>query len=260
MEPSEIKISIIMTAFNEEANIENTYKELKKSLNELNITHEIILVNDGSNDNTGKICIELSKNDPNITFINNDKNVGIGSSFWNAGCKAKGEYVIWFASDGENFSYEILRYIHLLDHVDILVPFAVNKNTRTLSRRLISSIYKMIINFSFRMFLNYTNGSCVYKKSVFLTLNLQSKGFFFQTELLVKSIKAGYLYAEIPFFIKQRPSGEASAISFKNLINVTVSYFNLFFNYYFNYASKNLKTKFVENSVTFKRWRDKDEL
>ncbi len=249
-----------MTAFNEEKNIEDTYNELKKSLNELNISHEIILVNDGSTDDTDKICRKLDNEDPFVTFINNDKNNGIGTSFWNAGCKAKGEYVIWFASDGENFSYEILRYIHLLDHVDILVPFAVNKNTRTLSRRLISSIYKLIINFSFRMFLNYTNGSCVYKKSVFLTLNLQSKGFFFQTELLVKSIKAGYLYAEIPFFIKQRPSGEASAISLKNLINVTISYFNLFFNYYFNYSNRETKIKIVEDSVTYKRWKNKNEL
>ena len=115
-----------------------------------------------------------------MTFINNDKNNGIGTSFWNAGCKAKGEYVIWFASDGENFSYEILRYIHLLDHVDILVPFAVNKNTRTLSRRLISSIYKLIINFSFRMFLNYTNGSCVYKKYCFFNIKFTVQRFFFK--------------------------------------------------------------------------------
>ena len=260
MKSTEIKISIVMTAFNEESNIRNTYTELKKSLNELNITHEIILVNDGSTDNTGKICSEINNDDPNVTFITNDKNIGIGTSFWKAGCDAKGEYVIWFASDGENFSYEILRYVHLLEHVDILVPFAVNKNTRTFSRRLISSIYKLIINFSFRMFLNYTNGSCIYKKSVFITLNLQSKGFFFQTELLVKSIKAGYLYAEIPFFIKKRPSGEASAISFKNLINVTISYFNLFFNYYINYSKDNKKIKIVKNSVTYKRWENKNEL
>ena len=47
-------------------------------------------------------------------------------------------------------------------------------------------------------------------------------------------------------FIKQRPSGEASAITLKNLINVTISYFNLFFNYYFNYSNRETKIKIVE--------------
>ena len=65
-------------------------------------------------------------------------------------------------------------------------------------------MYKGIINLSFGMLLNYMNGAAMFRKSILRDYNLQNTGFFFQTELLIKSIKKGYLYAEVPCALKKR--------------------------------------------------------
>jgi len=78
---------------------------------------------------------------PYIRILVHDKPKGIGASFW--------EGLAWLrrigdasARDAENDSYEILRYIPLMDHVDIIVPFIYRKNVRSWQRRLISKAYK----------------------------------------------------------------------------------------------------------------------
>ena len=91
--------------------------------------------------------------------------------------------------DAENDAFETLRYLTLMDDVDIVIPFIYNKEVRTKTRRILSKMYKGIINLSFGMLLNYMNGAVMFRKSILRYYNLQNAGFFFQTELLVNSIK-----------------------------------------------------------------------
>lgn len=60
--------------------------------------------------------------------------------------------------------------------------------------------------------------------SVLQNITLKNSGFFYQTELLIKSIKSGYLYAEVPCALKQRMSGESKALTFKSLLKVIRGY------------------------------------
>jgi glycosyltransferase involved in cell wall biosynthesis len=53
-------LSIVLPAYNEEANVENAINEVSRVSQELGIDHEIILVNDGSADRTGEIARDLA--------------------------------------------------------------------------------------------------------------------------------------------------------------------------------------------------------
>ncbi|HLF19338.1 MAG TPA: glycosyltransferase family 2 protein, partial [Bacteroidota bacterium] len=193
VEPFRFKISIVMPALNEEKNVSAAVMDAVSSFERIGCSGEIIIVNDGSTDKTEEVVRGLMKKYPFIRVVVHDKPKGIGAAFWEGVAHAEGELVTLLPGDGENDSYEILRYMPLMDHVDIIVPFIYNKQVRSWQRRLISKVYKAVINISFRILLNYMNGTVMYRRSVLQTLTLKNNGFFYQAELLIKALRRGYL-------------------------------------------------------------------
>ena len=221
----EYRVSVIMPALNEENNIEGAIKDVIMAFRRLNIVGEIIVINDGSTDGTAEKIRVINESEPNIRMLAHERPHGIGASFWEGAQAAKGKIVTMIPGDGENYSYEILRYVPLMDQVDIVVPFIINKNKRTLKRKIISKTYKAIINLSFGMLLNYMNGTVMYNRRVLETVALKSKGFFYQTELLIKCLKLGYAYAEVPSLLFSRDEGKSKALSLPSLFNIIKSNF-----------------------------------
>ena len=74
------------------------------------------------------------------------------------------------------------------------------------------------------MTLHYYNGTALYRTSVLDGITLESSGFFYAAELLVKTIHRGYLFAEVPYALLSRASGVSTAVTLKSLIAVTRGY------------------------------------
>ncbi|OGP53799.1 MAG: hypothetical protein A2Y65_12635 [Deltaproteobacteria bacterium RBG_13_52_11] len=247
-------LSVIMPALNEESNILPAIRSTLKAFKDLNIKGEIIAVNDGSTDHTGALIREMMAQDPRVRMLKHEKPEGIGASFWDGVQSARGNIVTMFSGDNENIPFEALRYIDLLKHVDIVVPFVYNRGGRGRFREFLSSLFRTIINLSFRMNLNYTNGTVLYRKSILDGMHLQSKGFLFQAEILVKMIRKGYLFAEVPYSIGKRNTGTSKAISFRSFFNVVKGYFLLLLAIY-GPGSENRPDGMVHDSATFIRWK-----
>lgn len=242
-----------MPSLNEERNIREAVMNVISNFKRFNIAGEIIVVNDGSSDSTGKIAEELGSLHPSVRVIHHACPQGIGASFWDGIQKAQGEVVTMLPGDGENDAAEILRYLPLLEQVDMVVPFIYNRSVRTLRRRILSIIYREIIKLSFGLSLNYMNGTVMYRRSIFSGITLQAGGFFYQTELLVKTILRGYLYAEVPCALRQRGSGESKATTFRSLVRVAKAYLGLLMEIY---TGKTAPEELVEDSATFRRRKE----
>ena len=217
-------VSIIMPALNEANNIEAAIADVETAFKKVGIQGEIVVINDGSTDATRAKVEALQTGRPHLKLINHAAPQGIGSSFWDGVQQASGDVVTLIPGDGENETYEILRYLPLMEHVDIVVPFVVNREARGFRRRLLSKTYKAIINLSFGLLLNYMNGTVMYRRHVLKSLSLRSKGFFYQTELLIKAIKRGFMYAEVPYLLAQRGTGKSKAVTFKSFLKVSRDY------------------------------------
>ena len=247
------KVSVIMPSLNEETNLSEAVRNVMDGFSFFGIDGEIVIVNDGSTDNTGKIAAGLAEKYPFIKVLHHDSPQGIGGSFWDGTRQARGEMVTMVPGDGENDAREILRYLPLMDHVDILVPFIYNKNVRSWKRRVLSVIYRGIINMSFGMSLNYMNGTVMYRKCILKDIDLGSRGFFYQTELLVKCIRSGYLYAEVPSALRQRGEGSSKATSFKSLKKVSKAYLSMLADVYLGGSGQK---RISPDSVTAARWKE----
>ncbi len=228
-----ISLSVIMTALNEEENIVSAVENILEAFSFYKIPAELIVVNDGSTDTTPQLLEELQKRYPQvIRIIHHPRPCGVGASFWDGVDEAWGEVVVWFPADRENDAKEILRYFPLTEEVDIVLPFIFNKEVRPLFRRLLSGIYNFIINFTFLSSFNYTNGTSLYRRSVLKELEHRHTGFFFQTDIVIRAVKKGYLFGEVPCRLRRRSRGESKAISFRSLRNLAKGYLRLLIDFY----------------------------
>lgn len=251
------KISILMPALNEEKNIQASIQSVLDAFAQLKINGEIVVINDGSRDRTAQKVEEKQKDYKNIKLVSHTKNRGVGASYWTGLKAAEGEIITWIPADGEASCYESLRYLPLMDHVDLVVPYIFNRQVRGVWRNILSRIYKRIINLTFGTLLNYTNGATIYRKCVLDGMELKTKGFFFQVEMLMKSLQAGYLFAEVPCSLNRRISGRSKALTLRSLMSVSKGYFSTTWVIYKNKWSDN-RLKVHPDSVTARRWAEVD--
>jgi len=245
-------ISVIMPALNEELNISNAIGNTLKAFDDYSIVGEIIIVNDGSTDGTEQTVQSFSQEDSRIKMIVHDKPKGIGASFWDGIDNAQGNIIVLIPGDNEIDPWEIFRYCELLDNVDIVIPFVYNEQVRPLFRRILSFLYRFIVNVSFFTNFNYTNGTILYRKSILKELEYRSSGFFFQTDILIRTVKRGYLYAEVPYRLGIREHGVSRAVSFPSLLKVIKGYLKLIKDHYCSVKIKNNKI-FAADSKTATR-------
>lgn len=245
-------ISVVMPALNEENSIAAVIDDLLSAFKEIGLTGEIIVVNDGSTDSTPLLIRGKIKENPKIiSTINHDTRKGIGTSFWDGVDAARGDFVCMMPADKENDPRESFRYIKLLDDVDIIIPFTFNTNIRLLLRRILSLMFLYIINCTFFTSLNYINGTTIFRRELLKELKHRCSGFFLQTDILIRLIKRGYLFAEVPCRLEKREKGKSKAISWASLREVVKNYINLVIDIYLRKTEQ--RRDFFAGSVTFKR-------
>ncbi len=255
---NKMSLSVIMPALNEEENILAAIDSTLNSFEVFSINGEIVIVNDGSIDQTRELVNGAMKKNKRIRLIEHKTSQGIGASFWDGVDNAHGDIVVLLPGDNENNPVEIFRYSKLLEHVDIVIPFVFNKEVRPFMRNVLSFIYRFIINATFLVNFNYTNGTILYRKALLKKLKYRSNGFFFQSDILIRLIKRNYLFAEVPYKLSKRGAGKSKAISFPSFLQVIKGYLQLLKNHYFMKKRKHL-TLFPRDSLTFLRRRRKIE-
>ncbi|OGX29902.1 MAG: hypothetical protein A3F87_03500 [Omnitrophica WOR_2 bacterium RIFCSPLOWO2_12_FULL_51_24] len=253
MDYTKDKLSVIMPALNEEANICDAISSTLKTFDLFKIDGEIIVVNDGSTDRTQPLAEGKAREDPGrIRVIRHDRPKGIGASFWEGVDSAKGDAIVMLPGDNENDPQETLRYYKLLEHVDIVIPFIFNREVRPLFRNVLSLLYRFIINTTFLINFNYTNGTVLCRRSILWGIDERSDGFFFQTDILIRAAKKGYLFAEVPYKVGSRKNGVSKAISFPSLFKVVGGYLKLVGDYYFR-KDKKQRSDYSSDSQTAAR-------
>jgi len=240
-------ISIIIPCFNEENNIEDVVNLTLKLIDQKKIKGEIIIVNDASTDNSKSIIKKLLLNDKRLKLINHNKNYGIGKSFYDGVSEAKYSYCTMIPGDKENSPLESLRYLYLTNDVDIIVPFIHNFELRSKFIRILSSMFRLIINLSFGTNFNYTNGTVIYKTSLLKNLKLCSTGFFYQTEILIRLVRKGYLFAEVPQLLLERNLGKSKALTIRSFFEVFRSFLILFWSIHIK-RSESDSNSFLDSS------------
>lgn len=192
------ELSIFFPFWNEEKNIRQVIERAVPVADKIAKDWEIIVINDGSSDNTLKIANELSKKDKRIKVISHYPNRGYGSSLKEGFTNASYEYVVFTDGDGQFDFSEVDRFIDKLPESDLVIGYRQERRDN-LVRHVLMNLLKIWDYIFFGI--NYKDIDCgfkMFKKSAIEELMpLRSEGAMITTEILAKAKKKRLKVAQV---------------------------------------------------------------
>lgn len=209
------ELSVFFPCYNEEKNIQNTIDKTIPILQEITNKWEIILINDGSKDNTIKILENIKNEYPkNIKIVAHNPNRGYGAAFKSGVYNAQYEWIAFTDADGQfNFS-EVTKFIRKQQETksDIVIGYYLSRQVSQ-AAIITSKMWELIVYVLFG--LKVRDIDCGFKlinKKVIDTIpKLEAeRGAFISSEFLIKSKKSGFKIAEIGVHHYPRVEGKAT--------------------------------------------------
>lgn len=225
--PSTTKLSIVVPMFNEEENLQHTVDRLAETLKKFEDgAWEVILVNDGSTDNTWERALILSAKPGYSTWlrvVGYSRNRGRGFALRTGFAAARGE---WVTSTDADLSYDpeyildLLKVLREEENVDLVIASAYmpggNVEGLEYKRLVVSKLGNKLLSWFMSPPKQKVHTiTCVfraYRRYVLDSLELESDGKDLHLEILSKAIMLGYNFKEVPVTLRVRKHGKSKHV------------------------------------------------
>jgi len=207
---SPTSVSFVIPMYNESRAIGDTVKDITLIAKGLTDDYEIIIANDGSTDDSGRIIDKISEEDPHVKVEHLKRNTKFGGALKRGLKRAQKDIIIYTDSDLPVDSDDIKGALSLLDAGDIVTAFSKVKKGETLKRIIMSKVYNFLIQFLFKTNIKDINsGFKIYKRKVFENMELISNSPFVDVEIFVKALKRNFIIKQYPVVFKHRERGKS---------------------------------------------------
>jgi glycosyltransferase involved in cell wall biosynthesis len=217
------RLSYFFPAHNEEANLAGLVAEALETLPGLAETFEIVIVNDGSKDATGRIADELAGEHPDaVRAVHHPTNLGYGAALRSGFRAARFEHVAFTDGDRQFHVVDLGRLIARMgeaDRPDVVVGFRI-KRADPLVRTIYARAYRLANRIFFWLRVRDVDCACkLFRREALEGIAVESGGAFFSAELLIKLQAAGRTVAEVgvPHYPRTAgsPTGAKPAVVFR---------------------------------------------
>ncbi len=247
-----------MPAYNEATRIESSIEETAKAFNNFGYSWELILMDDGSYDDTYEKANALSKKYPQLIVKRNPFNLGKGRAIKKAARYVTGDYVVFIDADMDlhPVQFQTLFDIMRLDNADIVIGSKLHPNSIVhypFQRRIISLVYYLLVRALFNLPCHDTQtGLKLFRADVLRKVlpRILVKKFAFDLEILVNANHLGYKITEAPIVLNnQRPYGRIGGRAiFTTLWDTLAIFYRMHILKYYDridyYRRKNLAREF----------------
>jgi glycosyltransferase involved in cell wall biosynthesis len=145
---SRSQISVIIPVHNQEKNISTSLRNIKKVLESTSLSYEILVINDGSFDNTLKVLRKQERSDPRIRIISYPSNKGKGYAIKTGVLQSFGKIIIFIDGDLDISPGVIKDYIKELKTCDLVIASKRHPLSRIkapLSRKILSRMFNLFV-------------------------------------------------------------------------------------------------------------------
>jgi len=213
-----MKLSVVIPAYNEAENLEKTIKEYHHTLCENNIKHEIIVINDNSKDGTLLLLDKLKEKISTLEVYTNTGPNGYGYAVQKGLNNFKGDCVAIVMADLSDDPDDLVKYFNTLNKYDCDMVFGSRwiKGAKVINypknklwlNRFVNHCIRFLFCFKYN---DVTNGFKLFKKETIEGLKPFLSGqFSFALELPLKAIIRGYSYKVVPNNWYNREIGESN--------------------------------------------------
>jgi glycosyltransferase involved in cell wall biosynthesis len=211
-------ISVVFPAFNEEENIEQAIKSAHEVMSMFFHETEIIVVNDGSSDETGAIIDRLSRETDYVVPIHHEVNRGYGATL-RIGIQSSTKDLIFFTDSDLQFDIaEIGKLLKWVENYDIVAGYR-EKRADPWHRKLNAWGWNRFV--WLLLGLKVRDIDCAFKlfhRRVFEHVRMESVGAMINTEILTKAHHAGMRLKEVPVSHYERSAGMQSGADLRVIL------------------------------------------
>jgi glycosyltransferase involved in cell wall biosynthesis len=215
--PPVATISAILPAFNEAENIIPAVEILANILSDLASVWEIVVVDDGSQDETANLVRELSRNSAHIKLATHPKNRGYGAALKTGIELARHQLLFVMDADLQFDPAELKTLLPLAQKNDIVLGYRKRRREH-LGRRFNARCWGILMRFLFGLRVQDVNCAFkVFNGRVFNEITIRSRGAMVCSEILILAKKLGFTIKEVPVTHYPRKRGRSSGAKPKTI-------------------------------------------
>jgi glycosyltransferase involved in cell wall biosynthesis len=216
---SPLRLSLFFPIYNDETTMREVAERGLALLRRMADEYEVIIVNDGSSDRSGRIADELQAQYPNeIRVIHHAQNRGYGAALKSGIKSARYDWICMVDGDNEYDVGDLEKMLKLRRYYLLIIAFRYKK-LYSASRIFISFVYNKTLRLLFRTpFRDISTGIRVFHRSILDDLEITSDSPFFGAELVIRAMLRGYPVGEIGIQTFPRTFGRSAAVTPRNII------------------------------------------
>lgn len=215
-------ISLVIPMHNEEGNVGPLLSSLMTILRGLTNNFEVIVVDDNSTDNTGRIADSFSESHPEVTVIHrSDGKRGVGFNYRAGFKRARGDIILTMDGDMSHDPRDLPKMLEAMRGVGVVVGSRYVKGATAdmpTTRAFLSRLFNIFVSILFLVGVkDITSGYRAMRRESIAAVKLESNSFDVYPELLLKIARLGDRIVEIPIHYSRRRFGE-SKLSYMRML------------------------------------------
>ncbi|HII15570.1 MAG TPA: glycosyltransferase family 2 protein [Nanoarchaeota archaeon] len=200
-----VKISVVVPGYNEEKSLPLLADKVGKAFRANRLSGELLIVDDGSTDNTLKVLEQLKKKHKFMRYIGHRINLGLTQSLTDLFRNAKGEIIVFLPADLESDPEEDIPILvkKIEEGYDVACGWRQNRKEAKL---VMSRVYNWLLRILFKINLHDANWIKAFRRETVSNLNLRSDWHRYLPILIAAK---GYKVGEVAVGYKPRPFGKS---------------------------------------------------
>jgi len=225
---NEPSLTVFFPCYNEAQNVESMTQNVVDVLEGVGREYEVIIVNDGSADNTAEVVDRIAGEFQNVRVIHHEQNQGYGAALQSGFRGATKELVFYTDGDGQFDIKEMPALLPLINDCDIVSCYRRDRKDNAM-RKLNAFCWTTLVNLLFRMRIKDIDCAFkLFKRKIFDDIEMTSTGALIDTEILARSIKKGYTIIQKPVHHYPRTAGEQTGANIKVILRAFKELFKLY--------------------------------
>jgi len=210
-----VSISVFFPCFNEQENVGKAIEKAITVLEKLNTEFEVIIVDDGSTDGTGRIADQIAGRDERVKVVHHGRNLGYGAALQSGFKAATKELVFYTDADGQFDIGEMPPLLDLMEQHDIVSCYRLNRRDSAV-RKINGWCWTKLVCLLFGLRIRDIDCAFkLYKREIFDNIELSSTGALIDTEILARAGRKGYSIVQQGVHHYRRKAGEQSGANLR---------------------------------------------
>jgi glycosyltransferase involved in cell wall biosynthesis len=213
---------VFFPVFNDEATVRRVADKALRVASELTDDYEVVIVNDGSPDNSGTFAEAIAREHEQVRVIHHLRNLGYGAAVRTGLAACSKEWICFTDGDDEYDLHDLKKLWRLREFYDLIITFRYVRRYSNF-RIVISQVYNRLLRRLFYMrFRDVSTGLRLVRKQIVDEIELHSNSPFIGAEIAIRTMLKGYRVGELGIQMFPREFGSGSSTSPENIYKTIV--------------------------------------